>query len=163
MLFHRQQPGQVGCLYYSLFALLGHEPVLAHADDLSDVRFSVRLAELGLLPFPLWITPSTGPTADAAFWEAQRQHFTDLNGSEQAHVPLLVSIMGTAPPWLHSVALTLPISPDENRVQISDSNFSEPFTIPWAAFLVSDYARAHRVEMLGPLDLDAYPPDHRTP
>ena len=153
---HRQQAGQAGCLYHSTFALLGDETLLAHAEDTSDARFAARLAELDLMAFPFWITPAGQPRTPPDFWTTLRTRFTGDNTTEQRHAPLLVSVPGSAPEWLHQVALLLPAHPDEDEVHVSDSNFPEPLSLRWAVFLESDYARAHRVEMLGPLDLDAY-------
>ncbi|MBZ9752735.1 hypothetical protein K7W42_17985 [Deinococcus sp. HMF7604] len=161
ILHHRQQSGLVGCLYHSLYALTGDEAQLAHVEDVSDARFAVRLAGQGLMAFPLWVTPSDGPVTETSFWTALRDRFTRDNVVGASHAPLLVAIPGTGPPMLHSVALALPITPTEETVQVSDSNFDTPLTFSWAAFLLSDYSRAHRVEMLAPLELDAYPPDLR--
>ena len=153
---HRQQQGQAGCLYLSTYAILGEEGLLAHVEDTSDVRFAARLAELGVLAFPFWITPAGQLRTPPDFWQALRDRFTHDNSTEQRHAPLLVSIPGTTLQWLHQVALLLPAHPDEDEVHVSDSSFPEPLSLRWAVFLESDYAQAHRVEMLGPLDLDAY-------
>lgn len=154
---HRQQHGQVGCLYHSTYALTGEESLLVHAEDPSAARFYVRLAELGLMAFTLWCADPPHPCTPASFWERLRERFTQDNVTEQRHAPLLVSIPGATEGWLHQVALLIPAHPDEDTAHVSDSNFPEPLSTSWAAFLQSQYACAHRVEMLGPLALDAYP------
>lgn len=159
MLAHRQQLGEVGCLYFALYALTGDEQVLEHAADVSDARWQARLAGWGLMPFAFWVTGAAGPPTPPEFWMRQRAQFRESGGISGA--PLLVSILGNSPDWLHAVAVLLPL--DDSPVAISDSNFPELLFLSWEQFLGSDYARAHRVEMLGPLLLDAYPPDLRTP
>lgn len=157
ILHHRPQPGQIGCLYHSLYALTGDESVLEHAADTSQPRFHVRLAEMGLLLFTFYCAEAPLPPTPPAFWEALRARFA-ANPLGATHAPLLVTIAGTTPGWTHQVALALTLQPGED-VLISDSNAPAPITVPWDVFLASDYARAHTVEMLGPLDLDAYPPE----
>ena len=159
MLEHRQQFGPVGCLYHSLYAVTGDEAMLdpGHVHDTSDARFLIRLSKWGLLAFPFWVTGANGATTDPAFWESLRGRFTRDNTVGATHAPVLVAIPGSTERWLHSVAVALPISPEQDAVQVSDSEFPAPLTFSWAGFLASAYATAHRVEMLGPLDLDAYP------
>lgn len=154
---HTQQAGQVGCLYHSANAVLDLPELLQHAHDTSAARFHCRLAELGLLCFTLFCSDPPGPPASPEFWERLRERFTRDNTPGQPYAPLLVNIPGSTPDWLHQVAVALPTLEGGDTVHISDSNFPEPFSVPWAVFLHSDYARAARVEIIGPLDLDAYP------
>ncbi|WP_345465399.1 hypothetical protein [Deinococcus carri] len=153
---HRQQHGQVGCLYHSLYALLGDEALLEHANDVSAPRYYARLAAAGMLVSSLWCTEPGFSSTPTAFWESLRRRFTAASPGGAAHAPLLVNIGGATPGWLHQVAVLLPISPGEDIVHVSDSNFHEPLQFTWDGFLHSDYAQAYRVEMLGPADLDAY-------
>lgn len=158
LLHHHPQTSNTGCLYASLYALTGFQEVLEHAPDVSDARFTVRLAELGLFAHPYWITPPEGPITEAGFWTVMRARFRALLPGEEAF-PLLVAIAGTTPGWLHSVAVSVPL--DHDQVEVSDSNAERLFSLPWSQFLASAYARAHRVEALAPLDLEAFPPDVR--
>ena len=161
MLAHEPQTTEVGCMYHALYALTSDPRALTHVDDVSDARFYARLPTLGLLVYPFWVTPATGPTTPPEFWTALREQFAGTAGA-QGHAPLLVSIPGSTPGWMHAVAVALPLHADGHAV-ISDSGAPHLQTLTWAQFLASAYAEAHRVEMLGPLDLTAYPPDHRTP
>ena len=89
---------------------------------------------------------------------ARKSHWVIWGGDLYQAVPTEPS-----PGWLHQVALAIPIHPDEDTVHVSDSNFPTPLDCNWTAFLGSEYGEAHRVEMLAPLTLDAYPPTGGTP
>jgi len=156
------QQTPAGCMYHAAFALTGEEHWLEpwYVEDVSEARFVVRLALADVGLFPFWVTPRSGPTTPEAFWYGLVKNYGDAPPAEEA--PLMVSIAGNSPGWLHTVAVGLPLI-DGGNVTISDSSLPELLSLPWAQFLLSDYAQAHRVEMLGPLDLIAYPPDHRTP
>lgn len=154
---HRPQATQLGCLYLSVHALTGDSTLLEHLHDASTPRFYVRLAERGLMAFTLFCAEPPLPGTPAEFWTNLRARFTASNATGERHAPLLVSIPGGTPGWLHQVAVALPIHPDEDTVHVSDSNFPTPLECNWTAFLGSEYGEAHRVEMLGPLDVDAYP------
>lgn len=160
---HRQQAGQVGCLYLSCHAVTSIPELLEHQADVSAARYYVRLIDLGFFPFVLFCADPPEPSTSRGFWERLRARFTRDNQTGQPHAPLLVAIPGATDGWLHQVAVALPVLEGEATVHISDSNFPAPFTLDWAQFLASAYACAHRVEMLGPLELDAYPPDIHAP
>lgn len=153
---HRPQQGQVGCMYHSAYAVLGDEDLLQHADDVDAMRYYARLAATGWLVSTFWCTEPGFPVSPPELWDRLRQRFTASNPGGVLHAPLLVNIAGVTPGWLHQVAVLLPISPGEDTVYVSDSNFHEPLQFTWDGFLHSDYAKAYRVEMLGPADLDAY-------
>lgn len=160
---HRQQAGQVGCLYLSCHAITGIPELLDHQADASAPRYYVRLIGLGLMPFVLFCAEPPNPVTSRDFWERLRERFTRDNRTEQTHAPLLVAIPGATEGWLHQVAVALPVKEGEDTVHVSDSNFPQPLSLTWTAFCWSEYALAHRVEMLGPLSLDAYPPEIHSP
>lgn len=147
-----------GCLYYSAAAITGDLDLLAYQADTSAPRYYLRLLQRGLLPFVLFCSEPPNPCTSRQYWERLRERFTRDNATEQQHAPLLVSIPGSTDGWLHQVALLIPVKEGENTVHVSDSNYSSPDQADWETFLDSQYACAHRVEMLGPADLDAYPP-----
>lgn len=155
--WHRIQQGQVGCMYHSAYALLGDEELLEHVGDVNSARYYARLAALGWLVSTFWCTEPGFPCTPAPFWDRLRQGFTASNPGGARHAPLLVNIAGITPGWLHQVAVLLPISPGEDGVHVSDSNFHGPLQFTWDGFLLSDYAQAYRVEMFGPAKPDAYP------
>lgn len=158
---HRLQATQLGCLYLSVHALTGDATLLEHLPDPSAPRFYVRLAERGLMTVTLFCAEPPLAGTPTEFWTNLRARFTASNATGERHAPLLVSIPGGTPGWLHQVAVALPVHPDEDTVHVSDSNFPAPLECNWAAFLGSEYGEAHRVEMLAPLDLNAYPdPTH---
>ena len=157
MLEHQQQVGEVGCLYHSAYAVTGDPSLLEHVADVSAARYQLRLIDRGLLPFTLFCAEPPEPPVSAGYWERLRARFTRDNHTEQRHAPLLVSIAGITSGWLHQVAVLIPAHMDEERVCVSDSNFYCLRWQTWSEFLTSLYAQAHRIEMLGPLDLDAYP------
>ena len=154
---HEAQTGQTGCLYHSAAVITGDLSLRAHVADTSAARFSVRLAERGLLVFTLFCAEPPEPHTSQGFWEQLRERFTRDNVLGARHAPLLVNIAGVTPGWTHQVALALPVSSDEDTVHLSDSNFPKPLALSWTQFLLSQYACAHRVELIGPLDLAAYP------
>lgn len=160
---HREQAGQVGCLYLSAHAVTGIPELLEHQADVSVARYYVRLTDYGLFPFVLFCAEAPEPPTSRGFWERLRERFTRDNQTGQSHAPLLVSIPGATDGWLHQVAVALPVLKGRNTVHVSDSNFPEPLQTDWATFLDSQYACAHRVELLGPVELDAYPPQIHSP
>ncbi len=157
-LHHQLQTTTEGCLYLSAAALTGDLSLLDYQADISAPRYYLRLLARGLLPFTLYCADPPEPYTPTAFWTRLRERFTRDNLTDQTHAPLLVSIPGSSPDWLHQVALLIPVATGESTVHVSDSNYSTPHAADWETFLDSQYACAHRVEMLGPADLDAYPP-----
>lgn len=158
MLEHKPQGAPNGCLYHALFAITGDPDVLTFAGDISDARFYSRLAEFGMISLVLYACPPelARPT-DPAFWQHYRDLFTRANTTGARFVPLLVTVNGLT--MQHAVAVALPVHRAAgDTVIISDSNAPEPHTLTWEQFTRSEYARANRVEMLGPADVDAYPP-----
>lgn len=144
-------------MYHSVYAILGDEDLLQHVEDVEAARYYTRLAASGWLVSTFWCTEPGFPVSPSELWDRLRYRFTVGNpGGEALHAPLLVNIAGVTPGWLHQVAVLLPISPGEDTVHVSDSNFHEPLQFTWDGFLRSDYAQAYRVEMLGPADPDAY-------
>ncbi|CAM4160137.1 hypothetical protein [Deinococcus marmoris] len=157
MLEHRQQIGEIGCLYHSAFSITGDTSLLEHVTDSSAARYQVRLIERGFLTFTLFCSEPPEPPTSPGYWGRLRARFARDNATPERHAPLLVSIPGVTPGWLHQVAVLLPAHAGESLVCVSDSNFAHNNWMTWEEFLPSVYARAHRIEMLGPLDLDAYP------
>ena len=155
---HQQQPNSEGCLYYSVAAITGDLDLLDYQADTSAPRYYLRLLERGWLPFVLFCSEPPNPCTSRGYWERLRERFTRDNRTDESHAPLLVSITGSTDGWLHQVALLIPVKEGENTVHVSDSNYSQPHSADWETFLDSQYACAHRVEMLGPADIDAYPP-----
>lgn len=155
---HRQQTTAEGCLYYSAAVVSGHHDLIEHAADTSAPRYYLRLLERGLLPFVLFCSEPPNPCTSRSYWERLRERFTRDNRTDQQHAPLLVALKGSTEGWLHQVALLIPVKEGENTVHVSDSNYAEPHAADWETFLDSQYACAHRVEILGPAELDAYPP-----
>lgn len=147
----------MGCLYHSAYAITGEESLLDHVADTNPARWQLRLLALGLMPFTLFCTDPPEPPASLEWWERLRDRFTRDNTTEQRHAPLLISVPGITPGWLHQVAALMPACEGEDLVCISDSNFAQARWVTWAEFLDTYGARTHRVEMLGPADLNAYP------
>lgn len=160
---HRQQPGDVGCLYFSAYAVTGDAALLTHAADTHPARYQLRLIERGYLSTTLFAADAPEAPASPRFWEALRHRLTQANFTPNRHAPLLVSIAGVTPGWQHQVAILLPIHESEFLVCVSDSNFAHLQWMTWEEFLATYGAHTHRVEMLGPADVAAYPDQTRPP
>ncbi|SMB93326.1 hypothetical protein [Deinococcus hopiensis] len=141
MLHHRHQTTFSGCTYHALYALSGEELLLAHVHDVSEPRFYARIHELGLMAVALYV----GEPAPPAFWT--RLH----EGEQQFLVSIPARRLGEIQ---HAVALEL--TPG-HWATVSDSRERQLLHFTWDQFLASEYAQPHRVEVIAPAVVEAYP------
>lgn len=156
---HRRQSTIYGCLYHALYALTGDEQWLAHADDISDLRWLSRLHEQGGMLLTYYADNLLHTPAPPGFWEALRGHIAPEGEGDRptTHLPLLVTIEGLSGlDRRHLVAIALPVE-GRDDVWVSDSAADVPQQFAFAEFLTSRYARASEVVQLLPADVDTYP------
>ena len=149
-LYHRKQEQLYGCIYHAAYAVTGDETFLKHVEDVSWVRWRVRMKEAGYVFEPIYCNGKEPATP--SFW----RYWLDWQADDYGAL-MILSIHHGKSPTSHTIGAVL--SKIEQCVIISDSLRDGFVTVGQDEWPEHQYARVRRAEALLDGDLERWPPE----